>query len=84
MASLALSQKCIGSLPRVLWLLVLSSSKTISLTIMSEKCCPPPKTTSRTDFQTTATRIDVLLLAIDEKLQRMNEMVVCLLHELHY
>jgi len=51
---------------------------------MSEECCPLLEITSRTDVQTTTIRIDVLLLAINEKLQQMTAMVVCFLYTLHY
>jgi len=67
----------------VLWLLVLSSSKNTNFARMSEKSHHPPETTSRTDLQTTATRIDVLLLAIDQKLQTSKAMVLCFLYTLH-
>jgi len=50
---------------------------------MSEKGRPPLEITSRTGVQITAIRIDVLLLAIDERLQRMNEMVLAFFHTLH-
>jgi len=50
---------------------------------MSEKGCPPPENTPRIDVQTTATRIDVLLLVINEKLQQMSAMVLCFFHTLY-